>query len=289
VKAMVLTHNVEVDVVEIVPSEFLVAAQQGLFEKIDRSKLDHKTLDQLYPETIDDYGFGFAYYSQVISYNTAKFSKENHPRTWAEVWDTTKFPGKRILPAGDYSIEPLEPALLADGVVSDKLYPMDLKRAYRSLDKIRPAVIKWVNSSSAVPQALVDGEADIGMANSARIVELRAQGAPVDFDWNQGIIAFDYLAIPKGAKNYANALKFINFALRADVMANLVKLLPNGPSNRASIDLLSPEERKNVSSAPENLSRQISLNARWWSEVDTTGKSHIETNMLMWNQWVAGR
>jgi putative spermidine/putrescine transport system substrate-binding protein len=288
VKAMVMTRNVDVDIVEIVPSEFLVAAQQGLLERIDRSSIEKKTLAELYPETIDDYGFGFAYYSQVIAYNTQKFSSANHPHTWADVWDVQKFPGKRILPAGDYSIEPLEPALLADGVPADKLYPMDLERAYKSLSKIRPAVIKWVNSSSGVPQALVDGEADVGMANSARIIELRAQGAPVDFDWNEGIIAFDYLAIPKGSKNVANAVKFINFALRADIMADLVKLLPNGPSNKASIDLLSPDERKNVSSAPENMQKQALLNARWWSEADGSGKSHIETNMQMWAKWVAG-
>ena len=47
------------------------------------------------------------FYSQVIVYNTRKFTKDNHPGTWADVWDVKKFPGPRVLPAGNYLVRPM--------------------------------------------------------------------------------------------------------------------------------------------------------------------------------------
>ncbi len=131
IKAMVMTQNVEWDLFECVPSEYYVLSQQNMLEKIDYSLLDKTIMDQMDPKALAPYGVGFLSFSQVISYSTKKYSKENHPHTWAEVWDLKKFPGKRIFPAGDYEIEPMEPALLADGVAPDKLYPLDLDRAYK--------------------------------------------------------------------------------------------------------------------------------------------------------------
>src|SRR5256885_16366801 len=34
-------------------------------------------------------------------------------------------------------------ALIADGVALDKLYPIDIDRAFRSLDRIKKDVVKW--------------------------------------------------------------------------------------------------------------------------------------------------
>lgn len=286
IKAMVMTQNVEWDLFECVPSEYYVLSQQNMLEKIDYSLLDKTIMDQMDPKALAPYGVGFLSFSQVISYSTKKYSKENHPHTWAEVWDLKKFPGKRIFPAGDYEIEPMEPALLADGVAPDKLYPLDLDRAYKSLAKIKPAVIKWVTSSSAVPQALVDAEADIGLGAVARIAQLKAEGAAIDFDWNQGLITSDYWAIPKGAKNYKNALKFIEFASQGKPIAELVKILPFGPSNRTAFDYLTAEEKAKLPTYPENLEKQIWLDPKWWAEVDGSGRSNLEKEHAMWNTWI---
>src|SRR5205823_4902485 len=100
-------------------------------------------------------------------------------------------------------------ALLADGVSPQRLYPLDLDRSYRSLSKIKPHVVKWATTAAMPPQALLDGEAVMASASDSRIAQLREQGAPVDFDWNQGVFTADFWAIPKGAKNLANALKFM--------------------------------------------------------------------------------
>jgi putative spermidine/putrescine transport system substrate-binding protein len=286
---MELTRNVEWDLFEAVPSEYLILAKAGMLEKIDYSQIDKTTLAQYDPKLLLPDAFPFLAFTQVISYSTKTYSKDHHPQSWADVWDVEKFPGKRIFPAGDYIVEPLEPALLADGVAPDKLYPIDFERAYKSLSRIKPAVIKWVNSSSAVPQALVDGEADIGMASEARVLELRNSGAPIDFDWNQGLISSDYWAILKGAKHYQNAMKFIDFASQAKILADFIKILPFGPQNHATFDYLSPELKAALPTAPDNLRKQIRLNAEWWGDNGGSGPTNFEKSMKLWSQWITAQ
>src|SRR5262249_43857656 len=150
-------------------------------------KLDKKVMDELDPHVSHPYGVGALFFSHVVSFNTRSFLEGHRPRNWADVWDTAQFPGKREMPAGNWDgVSPYEMALLADGVPPDKLYPIDLDRAFRMFDRLKPSVVKWVNAASQPPQALVDGEADLGDAAQARIGELKAAGAPVDFSWEQG-------------------------------------------------------------------------------------------------------
>lgn len=287
VRSMVKTGNVEWDVFICVPSDMLVLAGDGLLEQIDYSKISTSVLAQFPQDALKTFGFGHLYSSQVIAFNTKAFpSDKPRPASWKDVWDLVRFPGKRMFPAGDYTVNPIEATLLADGVAPDKLYPLDFERAYRSLTKIRPAVSKWVNSSSAVPQALVDGEVDIGFAAAARINELKAQGAPVDFVWNEGIIDFDYWAIPKGAKHYKEALKFIEFASSAESEAALVTLMPYGPVNRDAVARVPEQQRVNLNSYPDNLAKQVLLRADWWAEKDASGKSNVEKNSQLWNSWI---
>jgi putative spermidine/putrescine transport system substrate-binding protein len=289
IKAMEQTGDVEWDVFECVPTEYLVLSHQGMLEKIDYGQIDPQVLAQLDDRAKQPYGINFLSFTQVIAYNTHKYSKEHHPHTWAEVWDVQKFPGARIFPAGDYEIEPFEPALLADGVAPDKLYPIDFDRAFKSLAKIKPSVIKWVNSSSAVPQALVDGEADIGLAAAARIIQLKDEGAPVDFDWNQGLITSDYWVILKGAKNYKNAIKFIEFASQGKPAAELVKILPFGPTPHTAFQYLTPEQQAKLPTAPDNIKQEIWLNPEWWSQTDASGTTNLEKSHTLWNNWITAQ
>lgn len=286
IKAMVVSNNVEWDVVEVTPSEFLVLAANNLIEKLDYNAFDKKVLEEIDQRVVQPSGIGTIFYSNVIAYNTKKYSKENHPRTWADVWDVKRFPGPRILQAGDYVVTPIEYALLADGVAPDKLYPLDFDRAYRSLEKIKPFVVKWVKTAAAAPQALIDGEAHIAVASHGRIVDLMDKGGPVDFEWNQGLIQVDYWVIPKGAKNYQNAMKFIALASRAEPLANLCKQLPFGPVNHRSFEFMTPEQARRLASYPDNLRKQVWINAEWWAKTDASGKSNVEKNLEMWNAWI---
>jgi len=287
IQSMARANNMEWDLFVAVPNDMLVLAGQGLLEKIDYSKIDPTALAGFTENGKHPYGVGGMYISQVVAFSTKAFPAGGpQPNSWADIWDTAKFPGKRMLPAGDYSVNPIEAAIMADGVPPSQVYPIDLARAYKSLTRIKPSVVKWANSSSAVPQALVDQEIVAGYANSARLTELKEQGAPVDFSWNQGIIFGDFWSVPKGAPNYANAMKFIEFASRPEQQAAFCKIMPAGPANANAFDFLTAAERARSPSAPENLAKQVILNADWWAAQAADGKTNWNANAAMWNRWI---
>jgi Spermidine/putrescine-binding periplasmic protein len=97
----------------------------------------------------------------------------------------------------------------------DKLYPMDVDRAFKSLDKIRPSVTTWWKEGAEGQQLFADKVVTIGDVFNGRIGNLQKKGMPLDIEWNQGKLQLDYWVIPKGAPNQQNAQKFIEFATRA--------------------------------------------------------------------------
>ncbi len=287
--AMVQTKNVEIDVVEAAGPDAFVLQDKGFLEKIDYSGFDKETLSELHPEAIKSYGVGDVFYSQVIAYNTKAFSQANHPRSWAEFWDTKKFPGPRILAAGSYAVPPIELALMADGVPPDKLYPLDLNRAYKKLREIRPNVVKWSESVPIAVEALVSGEAVLAQLSQARVSQLKAQGAPIDYEWNQQLVQMGFWVVLKGAKNTKNAMKFIAFASQAKQQAALATIIPQGPTNRRALELLPEKIRADLPSAPQNMKGAAITSAESWGKKDSSGRSDVERNLQMWNSFITSR
>ncbi len=286
IKAMVESKNVEWDVVEVEAATLLVLSRQGLLERLDYGSFDKEVLRDIDSRVVHPYGIGTIFFSNVIGYNTRKYTKSNHPRSWAEFWDVKKFPGPRALFAGDFVVTPIEMALMADGVPADKLYPIDLERAYRSLARIKPHVVKWLRSGGEGPQLLVDGQVDLASAANGRFEAVIEKGAPIGYEWNQGILRVDYWAILKGAKNFRNAMRFIEFASRPKPQGELAKLIAYGPANKRAFEYIPAERALRLPSQPQNLSVQVFYNAEWWAEVDASGKSHLEKNIEMWNAWI---
>src|SRR5215470_6998214 len=138
VKAMVDTKNIEYDIGEFSRGSVLNLLKQGdYWEEIDYRLIDTDNID-------DSFRFKYALdmlpFAQIYAYRTDAF-KGAKPGSWADFWDTTKFPGPRTMPAGSGGLAPdLEAATLAAGVPLDKIYPIDIDKAYASLAKIKPAV-----------------------------------------------------------------------------------------------------------------------------------------------------
>ncbi|HVL07734.1 MAG TPA: ABC transporter substrate-binding protein [Burkholderiaceae bacterium] len=284
VKSMVMTGNVEWDVFITSTADHAQLVQSNLLDDIDYSKMDQKVLAELPKNAVQKKVLGTQWTAQVIAYNTKAFPGGSHPQSWADVWNVQKFPGPRIMPAGNYVVNPIEPALLSAGVGKDKVYPLDLNKAYDQLTKLRPQVIRWINSGSAVPQALVDGEAVVGMANSLRIQELKDGGAPVDYVWNEGIVSMTHWALPKGGKNREAALKFLEFVSRVEQQTAMARNSV-APVNQRAFDLLTPQERSVLPSAPENFSKLFVLQTAPWLTRSATGQTVYEENVGKWISW----
>ena len=70
-------------------------------------------------------------YSFVLAYRKDMFPDK--PPTYADFFDTAKYPGKRTM--WKYQMGAMEACLLGDGVKRDALYPADLDRAIAMMNQ----------------------------------------------------------------------------------------------------------------------------------------------------------
>ncbi|BCH27886.1 ABC transporter substrate-binding protein [Mesorhizobium sp. L-8-3] len=262
IKAMVESGDVQWDVSNALGLWIPQGAADNLWEKLDDAVVKADNVPEAYRS---DYGIGNAAYGQILAYNTESTDKASVPSTWADFWDIDGKPGARgLYDAPRYT---LEFALLADGVAPQDLYPLDVDRAFASLDKIKHKVAVWWDQFPQVPILLASGELDMSSSSHTRIRDVVArENVPLQVVWNQGLMTVDWLAIPRGAKNAANAMKLIEFMSRADLQAEFARETGIGPTNEAALELLTAEEREGLPSYHYQQGEMALFDTAWWAE-----------------------
>lgn len=217
----------------------------------------------------------------VLTYNTKAFG-EKAPASWADFWDVKNFPGPRGLPdTGDRDWWLPAIALLADGVKPDEMFPMDLDRAYRKLDEIRPHVAVWWKTGNQVAQILRDGEVAMAMSYSGRSLSVVKEGVPIAMVWNGALRDTGYLAILKGAPDAEGALKFIDFFYGyAEGHPGFMREVGYATNSTAGLSQLPEEEQKLFATYPANYQQLLVPDFDW------IGKNR---DMLRerWTAWLA--
>jgi len=258
IKAMVATGNYEYDVATVTSNDYWPAVRNGWLEPVDYSivKSEDKTPSQLLK-----FGVGCEVISDIFAYRTDVFPNGG-PESWADYWNVKKFPGPRAMQKRPSPI--VEAALLVDGVSPDKLYPLDLDRAFRKMDEIKDAIRVWWISSSQQQQAAANKEAVIIQMYNARAVDSMKKGVPLKLVWNQGFYDPGYFVVPKGSPNAKNAMRLINYAAGPKGLAEFARRTYYGPSNLKSIELLDDETKRLMNTSPQNLAVQLPRNGEWW-------------------------
>ncbi len=286
VKAMVQSGNVSWDVLMTDTPAIQALLKDNLLEPIDYAAVEKAKLARIPKELQQPYALGQRIYSFNIVYNTNLMPKSKHPRNWAEVWDGKNFPGGRTFNFQGGIAPQLEAALLADGVPIDKLYPLDVERAWRMMDKLRPLVTKWYTSHAQAIQLLSAGEVAVGNTIGPRGITAKKQGAPIDVDYNQGKLASDNWCLVKGVRNKKIAMAFIDMALDPKLQAKIAQKVPYGPSNTGSFEFLSAQEAADLSTSPENIKNQFWWNTDWWSTPGADGKTPRESQGERFAKWM---
>jgi putative spermidine/putrescine transport system substrate-binding protein len=270
IQSMVETKNVEWDVVQALGMWIPQGEPLGLWERLDYGAID-KAGYRSYMTLLS--GIGIQTAGIILAYNTKAFPAGKEPKSWADYWNLTGFPGRRgMLNAPRYS---LEFALMADGVPKDKLYPLDVDRAFRSLDKIKSQINVWWTQWPQPPLLLTSGEIVMSPTSNGRIIPIQKE-APVEIQWNQGLLTVDYLAIPKGTRRRENAQKLVAWMSKPEPQAEFSRQSGYGPSNEQAMKLLDEETRKKL---PTNyLDKLAVLDNAWWAE-------NITKVTDRWNEW----
>jgi len=206
--------------------------------------------------------FGFSVYGIVMAYRTDVYKNEA-PKSWADFWNITKFPGRRGFYRNPKGV--LESALLADGVAPKDLYPLDVDRAFKMLDKIKSSVAVWWTSGAQNTQLLQSGEVDMSDTWSARAFAAIDAGAPVNIVW-QGLYSIDGWSIVRGTTKLKQSRDFVRFCMQAERQAAYSSIVANGPSNLKAYQFIKPERAKLLPTLPENLKNLTIRDFAYWGK-----------------------
>jgi putative spermidine/putrescine transport system substrate-binding protein len=258
-RAMIEGGAPDWDVADVTIDFLYAGISDHLFEKIDRT-IDTSRVD---PRFVNDYGIGCIVWSYNLGYSTKAFAGRETPKTWADVFDLQRFPGKRTL--GDNVVATTEVALMADGVTPEQLYPLDVERALRKLDTIKPQTIFWSTNSQS-QQLFVDGEVNLGLILNGRAYDAAKKGAPIAISWEQNIQSVDYLVVPRGSRNVAAAMRLIEVMTLPDNQAKLANLIAYAPTNPAAFSAVDPQIAPWLSTQPDNIKRGFVIKAEYWRD-----------------------
>ncbi len=281
IKAMVEAGNVTVDVANLEYADAIRLCDEGMLEPIDIASLPAGSdgvaaKDDFLPGAVTDCGVSTDIWATVFAYDNTKLTG-TVPTTVADFFDLTKFPGKRGLKKGAKAV--LEFALMGDGVAPADVYktlstPEGVVRAFKKLDTIKKDVVWW-EAGAQPPQLLADGEVTMTTAYNGRIFNAAiSEGKPFTIVWDGQVYENEMYAIPKGAPNKDDALKFIQYATSTEGLRAQAQQISYGPARKSALkDELIFKDGKtvmapNLPTDPTNMANSLASSAEFWVDKD---------------------
>lgn len=211
-------------------------------------------------------------------YLKGKFGNRG-PESWEDFWNLEKFPGKRAISVGFYMIEP---ALLADGVPPDQLYPLDFERALAKLDEIRDQTLfyKTLAEGQLYLQA---GTVSIAQLTNGRLYGLRQEGVDVEVVWNQALYqGWNGATVPHGAPHADAMFALSQFMMDPKRQATFSEATGYGPGNLEALEHMSDELLAQMPNSPDHLKIGVTIDPEKLS-------SQQDEYIAKTNAWLAGK
>ncbi|MER8387112.1 ABC transporter substrate-binding protein [Mesorhizobium sp. M1380] len=266
----------QADVVLTATADASVIEHQNLAEKLDYGMIDRA---DFFDSMATDAWFMTLVAGSCLAWNTEVYPGEKAPKSWADFFKkASSIKGRRTLQKA--ATLTMDIAALGDGVPKDKLYPLDLDRAIASLDRIRDDLVWWTSGSQS-QQNMVSGEADMGFLWNGRAQQLKDQGKPIDFTFQDAVLDGDAFIIPKGHPNKKWAQKLADIVAQGKNQAKLTESLPYGPANKSGVALVAPERLAKTPTGPENRKITVLQDFNWWAQ-------NGEKAMKRFTEWTNG-
>ena len=269
----------QIDIVGVNGMDVYIAARLKMITPIDWRLVDKSVLDpqQLHHTDV----IGCSSQSMNVCYSKKKWPGDNHPNSWADFWNVEKFPGRRSLRRD--ALWTMEAALKADGVKDDAFYPLDVERAFRSLDRIKPHIKTWWSDNSQAQQLMEQEEVDlIYMTNGRATQSILDHKAAFEMIWNEAIYAghAEGWIVPVGCPNPQGGMRFLDIVGRPEHQAVFARLLYYAPQHPKAFDLLEPKLAKLMPSYPENEKLAHTINYKWWAD----NNARVQRRFEQWLQ-----
>lgn len=231
-------------------------------------------------EACGRYGVLYLTGAEVLAYDPRAFPN-GAPQRWADFWDLQRFPGRRALSNTGSPWSNLIHALIADGVKPAELFPLDLDRAFRKLDQIKPHIAVWWRTGDQSQQIFRSGDVVMGKMWSGRAFATKRAGASLAWTYNESVADFGAWAIVKGAPHAAAARAFIDFYMRnPEAHAAFGREMGYATSSRAAQSLLTAEEKRDLVASPETFAAIVHIDAPWLA-------ANRAAALERWNRWIS--
>jgi len=278
-QAMVQSGNVTWDTIANV--DIVAESEQNRAITVDMTEFCKQFKDRkdLNPKACTAAGVMTSLNGTLLVYNGDKF-KGKKPETWADFWNVNDFPGPRALPNLGDPWRVLAAALMADGVPSDKLFPLDLERALKKLDQIKPHVQLWWKTGDQSQQGFRNGDYVIGMIWGTRATALRKENQPVEMSWDGAFMLADMLQLLKGAPHPQETMELMKFYLdNPEVQARFTEKFSITPPSQDAIARMDEAAKKNIPTNPEIFKKLVTADAAWIN-------ANREKMLTHWNEWL---
>ncbi len=303
VKAQVEAGNVTWDVVDVLPVDVINGCDEGLLEEIDTSGWQKSPDGTSFNDSIVENGTGASgpisecavpqiFWTYVIIFDPKNFSGKK-PTTMKDFFDVKKFPGKRGVHTWPQAV--LEMALVADGVEPTKVNSVlqgdgGTDRAFAKLEDLKGHVVHW--SAGAQPLELVSsGEVAMSIVYNGRAgAAILSEGASLDYVWEGQVLDADWVGIPKGSKNKAEAIEFLKHATTCASQAEQAKYITYMPMRQCGTDIIAKNEPwfhtgidvlPHMPDTEERLKKSVFTDPVWWADHNAELKEQ-------WSAWMAG-
>jgi putative spermidine/putrescine transport system substrate-binding protein len=271
VKAQVMSHDIQWDVFDCPGSMALSGSTEGFWEPLDKSVIDIS--DSTVPVGVDY--LPYYMYGGGIGWDPKRFADGKHPTDFIQLWDAKAFPGRRGLRTR--ISETLDIALLADGVPPAKLYPLDIERGFKALDRIKPQVKKWIEETPQTIALVQNNEIDFSYTYGGRVKAAQKGGVSIDFSFAQTLNCQNYMCVLKGTPRKAAAMKYVAMLLRPDRQAAFANIMGYTPTVSKAMPMVTAENRKWMPDMTNP--RNVVMDDKWW-------QSNYATLQKRFSEWL---
>jgi putative spermidine/putrescine transport system substrate-binding protein len=252
------------DLINLTGAEYLAAIDENIIAPYDYSIVDASYIT---PEFKGTHGIKFTLFLFGMGYDKRKLPDDKAPKNWAEFWDTQRFPGKRSLYSNPSDGSVLEIALLADGVPLDKLYPIDVERALKSLERLGRQNIIWHTTNQEPIQQLTSGAVSLATCFDGRIVLANRSGAELGFLAAGSAVSGNPYCVVRTSAHQKEAFQFLNYLFNAtEADAEYMDLTSYAVPNMRALPLTKPATRTLLPTAPELKDKVFIKDDVWWKD-----------------------
>ena len=281
--AMQRSKNIEWDIITADYESYNTKYyNKGFLEEVDYNVVTNT--GDLVPGSKKVWGVAQYLEGVCLVYNTKSFPEGKQPKSYKDFFDVKNVPGPRAMHNWGGPSDNLSIALMADGLSPDDCLPIDFKRAFEIMNRVKPHIKVWYTSGAQLVQALLDEEVVMAISTDGRAKSAISMGAPINIEWNQSFYYLAYNCVVKNSPMKDAAMKLLKFCNRPEQQAIFTQIIGYTGANPKAVQYLPAELQKSQSTHPDNINKVFNFmtikNAQW--AVD-----NVETVDEKWNSWIA--